>query len=122
MSVTGRADDEAGCRAGSKVEGGVADILYRASCQHFFICALPKRGTRSWVGGSLSTWPVTGCAGGLPWPNQSLNYLTTGSAAAHAVMLTQGLSCLISGLPHGPIGDFILHRWNDAQFRKFCDV
>lgn len=116
MSVTGRADDEAGA---GPVKVGVAltDILTGLYASNAILAALAERersGQGQFIDLALLDVQVACLA------NQSLNYLTTGKAPqrmgnAHPNIVPY------QDFPTAD-GDFILTVGNDAQFRKFCDV
>lgn len=116
MSVTGRADDEAGA---GPVKVGVAltDILTGLYASNAILAALAERersGQGQYIDLALLDVQVACLA------NQSLNYLTTGKAPqrmgnAHPNIVPY------QDFPTAD-GDFILTVGNDAQFRKFCEV
>ncbi|MEH6499528.1 MAG: CaiB/BaiF CoA-transferase family protein [Pseudoalteromonas distincta] len=116
MSVTGRADDEAGA---GPVKVGVAltDILTGLYASNAILAALAERersGQGQYIDLALLDVQVACLA------NQSLNYLTTGNAPqrmgnAHPNIVPY------QDFPTAD-GDFILTVGNDAQFRKFCEV
>lgn len=116
MSVTGRADGEAGA---GPVKVGVAltDILTGLYASNAILAALAERersGLGQYIDLALLDVQVSCLA------NQSLNYLTTGQAPrrmgnAHPNIVPY------QDFPTAD-GDFILTVGNDAQFRKFCDV
>jgi|TARA_R110000796_G_C14543238_1_gene433116 crotonobetainyl-CoA:carnitine CoA-transferase CaiB-like acyl-CoA transferase len=116
MSVTGRADDEAGA---GPVKVGVAltDILTGLYASNAILAALAER-ERSGLGQFIDLALLDVQVACLA--NQSLNYLTTGKAPqrmgnAHPNIVPY------QDFPTAD-GDFILTVGNDAQFRKFCDV
>ncbi|MFO7704787.1 MAG: CaiB/BaiF CoA-transferase family protein [Halopseudomonas sp.] len=116
MSVTGRADGEAGA---GPVKVGVAltDILTGLYASNAILAALAERersGLGQYIDLALLDVQVSCLA------NQSLNYLTTGQAPrrmgnAHPNIVPY------QDFPTAD-GDFILTVGNDAQFRKFCAV
>lgn len=116
MSVTGRADHEAGS---GPVKVGVAltDILTGLYASNAILAALAERersGLGQYIDLALLDVQVACLA------NQSLNYLTTGLAPgrmgnAHPNIVPY------QDFPSAD-GDFILTVGNDAQFRRFCEV
>ncbi|PCC98820.1 CaiB/BaiF CoA transferase family protein [Halopseudomonas pelagia] len=116
MSVTGRADDEAGA---GPVKVGVAltDILTGLYASNAILAALAERersGQGQYIDLALLDVQVACLA------NQSLNYLTTGQPPrrmgnAHPNIVPY------QDFPTAD-GDFILTVGNDAQFAKFCGV
>lgn len=116
MSVTGRADDEAGA---GPVKVGVAltDILTGLYASNAILAALAERersGLGQYIDLALLDVQVACLA------NQSLNYLTTGQPPrrmgnAHPNIVPY------QDFPTAD-GDFILTVGNDAQFAKFCGV
>ena len=116
MSVTGRADDEAGA---GPVKVGVAltDILTGLYASNAILAALAERersGQGQYIDLALLDVQVACLA------NQGLNYLTTGQSPrrmgnAHPNIVPY------QDFPTAD-GDFILTVGNDAQFAKFCGV
>ncbi|TBU86482.1 CaiB/BaiF CoA transferase family protein [Phytopseudomonas dryadis] len=116
MSLTGRADDEAGA---GPVKVGVAltDILTGLYSTAAILAALASRnetGAGQHIDMALLDVQVACLA------NQAMNYLTTGSAPrrlgnAHPNIVPY------QDFPSAD-GDIILTIGNDGQFRRFCDV
>ncbi len=116
MSVTGRADDEAGA---GPVKVGVAltDILTGLYASNAILAALAERersGQGQYIDLALLDVQVACLA------NQGLNYLTTGQSPmrmgnAHPNIVPY------QDFPTAD-GNFILTVGNDAQFAKFCGV
>ncbi|WP_022961630.1 CaiB/BaiF CoA transferase family protein [Halopseudomonas pelagia] len=116
MSVTGRADDEAGA---GPVKVGVAltDVLTGLYASNAILAALAERersGQGQYIDLALLDVQVACLA------NQGLNYLTTGQAPrrmgnAHPNIVPY------QDFPSAD-GDFILTVGNDAQFRRFSTV
>lgn len=116
MSVTGRADDEAGA---GPVKVGVAltDILTGLYASNAILAALAERersGQGQYIDLALLDVQVACLA------NQGLNYLTTG----HSPQRMGNAHPNIVPYQDFPTadGDFILTVGNDAQFRRFCEV
>ena len=116
MSITGRADDEAG--AGPvKVGVAVTDILTGLYASNAILAALAERersGRGQYIDLALLDVQVACLA------NQAMNYLTTGRSPkrlgnAHPNIVPY------QDFPTAD-GDFILTIGNDAQFRRFCQV
>ncbi|MNQ33399.1 Succinyl-CoA:(R)-benzylsuccinate CoA-transferase subunit BbsF [compost metagenome] len=116
MSLTGRADDEAGA---GPVKVGVAltDILTGLYSSAAILAALASRdqtGQGQHIDMALLDVQVACLA------NQAMNYLTTGVAPrrlgnAHPNIVPY------QDFPTAD-GDFILTVGNDGQFRKFCEI
>ena len=116
MSLTGRADDEAGA---GPVKVGVAltDILTGLYASAAMLAALASReqsGNGQHIDMALLDVQVACLA------NQAMNYLTTGTPPkrlgnAHPNIVPY------QDFPTAD-GDFILTVGNDGQFRKFCEV
>ena len=116
MSLTGRADDEAGA---GPVKVGVAltDILTGLYASAAMLAALASReqsGNGQHIDMALLDVQVACLA------NQAMNYLTTGTPPkrlgnAHPNIVPY------QDFPSAD-GDFILTVGNDGQFRKFCEV
>ncbi|UAW98788.1 CoA transferase [Halopseudomonas nanhaiensis] len=116
MSITGRADDEAG--AGPvKVGVAVTDILTGLYASNAILAALAERersGEGQYIDLALLDVQVACLA------NQAMNYLTTGQPPGRMGNAHPNI------VPYQDFptadGDFILTVGNDAQFRRFCQV
>lgn len=116
MSITGRADDEAG--AGPvKVGVAVTDILTGLYASNAILAALAER-ERSGEGQHIDLALLDVQVACLA--NQAMNYLTTGKAPGRLGNAHPNI------VPYQDFptadGNFILTIGNDAQFRKFCQV
>lgn len=116
MSITGRADDEAG--AGPvKVGVAVTDILTGLYASNAILAALAER-ERSGEGQHIDLALLDVQVACLA--NQAMNYLTTGNAPGRLGNAHPNI------VPYQDFptadGNFILTIGNDAQFRKFCRV